>query len=139
MLISEVSEQYDISPDTLRYYERIGLIPTVNRSRSGVRDFSLEDLKWLEFTLSMRSAGLSIDTLGEYMKLIDEGDRSIESRKKLLLEQRFALKMKIEELQSSLNRLDKTISGFEEEHLERERSLNGYESLTFLSDEEAVI
>lgn len=49
MTITEVSSRYDLSQDTLRYYERIGLIPSVNRKQSGVRDYTEEDCRWVEF------------------------------------------------------------------------------------------
>ncbi|MDR6550467.1 DNA-binding transcriptional MerR regulator [Paenibacillus qinlingensis] len=49
MLIAEVSQTYELSQDTLRYYERIGLIPRVNRNKNGIRDYLEEDCKWVEF------------------------------------------------------------------------------------------
>ena len=49
MTITEVSKKYDLSQDTLRYYERIGLLPAVNRNKSGIRDYTDEDCKWVEF------------------------------------------------------------------------------------------
>ena len=66
MKISEVSEQCGISSDTLRYYERIGLLPPVNRNKSGIRDYSEIDVRRVEFVKCMRRAGLSIDALIEY-------------------------------------------------------------------------
>jgi MerR family transcriptional regulator, aldehyde-responsive regulator len=59
MKIAEVSEHYGISSDTLRYYERVGLIWPVNRISSGIRDYNESDLRRVEFIKSMRSAGLS--------------------------------------------------------------------------------
>ena len=61
MTIAEVSRQNDLSPDTLRYYERIHLIPPVNRNSSGNRDYTDEDCRWVKFIKCMRSAGLSIE------------------------------------------------------------------------------
>ena len=58
MTIKEVSEKYDISQDTLRYYERIGMIPPVTRTSSGIRDYQESDLGWVEHVICMRSAGL---------------------------------------------------------------------------------
>ena len=57
MTIAEVSRKMDISADTLRYYERIGLIPPVKRSKSGIRDYSEKDLGWISFAKCMRGAG----------------------------------------------------------------------------------
>ena len=48
MTITEVSKRYELNADTIRYYERIGLIPRVNRNKSGIRDFTEEDCRWVE-------------------------------------------------------------------------------------------
>ena len=58
MTIKEVSQKYDLSPDTIRYYERIGLIPPVPRKPNGIRDFDQESCNWIEFIKCMRSAGV---------------------------------------------------------------------------------
>jgi len=60
MHIAEIGEKYHVTQDTLRYYERIGLIPYVNRSRGGIRDYTEEDERWVEFTTCMRNAGYGL-------------------------------------------------------------------------------
>jgi DNA-binding transcriptional MerR regulator len=70
MKIAELSERYGISSDTLRYYERIGLIQPVNRNESGIRDYNEIDLKRVEFIKCMRSAWLPIEALIEYVGLV---------------------------------------------------------------------
>ena len=82
MKIAEVSERYGISSDTLRYYERIGLIPPVNRNESGIRDYNELDIRRVEFIKCMRSAGLPIEVLIEYIGLVQQGDQTIEARKR---------------------------------------------------------
>ena len=82
MTITEVSKKYDLSQDTLRYYERIGLIPTVNRNKSGIRDYTDEDCKWVEFIKCMRGAGLPIEVLIEYVALFQEGESTIQEWKR---------------------------------------------------------
>lgn len=84
MRIAEVSERCGLSPDTLRYYERIGLIPSVKRDSSGIRDYTEEDCRWIEFIKCMRNAGLPIEVLIEYVELFQKGDETIEARKSLL-------------------------------------------------------
>ena len=91
MKIAEVSEKFGLSADTLRYYERIGLIPAVTRGQNGIRDYTETDIKRVEFVKCMRSAGLSIETLIEYMSLLQQGDQTIETRKELLKEQQISL------------------------------------------------
>ncbi|MDF2909059.1 MAG: adhR, partial [Herbinix sp.] len=77
MTIAEVSKKYDLSADTLRYYERIGLLPTVNKNSSGNRDYTEEDCRWVQFIKCMRSAGLSIEILIEYVSLFQKGNSTV--------------------------------------------------------------
>ena len=87
MTIKEVSETYDISADTLRYYERIGMIPEVTRTAGGIRDYQESDLGWVELVICMRKAGLPVEALIEYVKLYQEGDETFEARLQLLSEE----------------------------------------------------
>jgi DNA-binding transcriptional MerR regulator len=77
MKISEVSEQCGVSADTLRYYERIGLLPHVNRSESGIRDYNELDMRRVEFIKCMRTAGLPVEVLITYYQLVQQGDETI--------------------------------------------------------------
>lgn len=106
MTITEVSKIYGLTPDTLRYYERIGLIPKVNRTKGGKRDYTEEDCKWIEFIKCMKGAGLPIETLIEYVDLFQQGDETLDTRKEMLIEQRKVLIEKLEELQKTIKRLD---------------------------------
>jgi len=121
--IAEVATRYDLSADTLRYYERVGLIPTVTRTPSGLRDYQEGDLRWVEFIKCMRSAGVSIETLVEYVALFQRGKESIQARKALLMEQRRQIADRIEELQAALSRLDGKLDGYEERMLKIEENL----------------
>ncbi|PTM57791.1 MerR family transcriptional regulator [Desmospora activa] len=123
MMIAMVSEKFNISPDTLRYYERIGLIPRVSRNKSGIRDYSEEDCKWIEFILCMRGAGLPIEMLIEYVGLFQQGDETIEARKDLLIEQRKQLLKRLEDMQETLERLDNKIASYEENVVKTEKTL----------------
>lgn len=80
MTIAEVSRMFEISADTLRYYERIGLLPAVPRTSGGIRDYGEKDLGWIAFIKRMRSAGLPIEALIEYVELFQQGDASIQAR-----------------------------------------------------------
>ena len=121
MKIAEVSEKYGMSMDTLRYYERVGLIPTVNRNNSGIRDYNKEDLKHVEFIKCMRSAGLPIEVLIEYMGLVKQGDKTIDARKEILQEQRDLLMGRMEEMQKTLELLNYKISVYEDSVLKKEQ------------------
>lgn len=125
MTIAEVCEKYGISADTLRYYERIGLLPRVNRNKSGIRDFSDEDCRWVEFIKCMRSAGLPIEVLIEYVSLFQQGDSTADARKELLIEQRDQLTKKMNEMKKTLDRLNDKISRYEQAVRAAEKSLRG--------------
>ena len=112
MTIAEVSKQYNISADTLRYYERIGLIPPVNRNKNGIRDYTDEDCKWVDFIKCMRSAGLPIEVLIEYVTLFRQGNSTIEARKEILIEQRGILEEKINFMTATLERLNYKIDNY---------------------------
>lgn len=123
MKIAEVSQLYGISPDTLRYYKRIGLIPPVNRDQNGIRDYSETDLRRVEFVMCMRRAGLPIGALIDYVGLVQQGDHTIESRKEILKEQRTQLAVRIMEMQKTLDLLDDKIKVYENAILKKEKEL----------------
>jgi MerR family transcriptional regulator, aldehyde-responsive regulator len=123
MTIAQVADQFDVSVDTLRYYERIGLIPPVRRTGGGQRDYSENDLRWVEFIKCMRGAGVSIETLAEYVALFQKGKESIQARKALLLAQRQQIADRIAELAAAQARLDKKLDGYEERMLKIEENL----------------
>jgi len=127
MMIAEVSGKFDLSQDTLRYYERIGLIPSVNRTKSGIRDYTEEDCKWVEFIKCMRSAGLPIEVLIEYVGLFQQGDETIEARKELFIEQRQQLITRMEDMKKTLERLDYKIATYEQVVVEKEKELTRLE------------
>ena len=114
MTIKEVSEKYNISQDTLRYYERIGMIPEVTRTSGGIRNYQDEDIGWVELALCMRSAGLPIEALIDYVKLCRQGDETIPARLHLLKEQRENLEEQKKQIQAAADRLDYKISRYEE-------------------------
>lgn len=123
MRIAEVSERYGISLDTLRYYERIGLIPPVNRNESGIRNYGEIDLKRVEFIKCMRSAGLPIEALIEYIALVQQGDQTIEARKDILKEQRELLVARMKEMEKTLDILDYKIDVYDKAVLGKEKEL----------------
>jgi len=123
MKIAEVSERYGISSDTLRYYERIGLILPVTRNASGIRDYREIDERRVEFIKCMRSAGLPIEALIEYVGLVQQGDQTIEARKEILKEQRKQLLARMKEMQKTLDVLDHKIAVYEKAVLTKEKEI----------------
>lgn len=114
MTIKEVSEHFGISQDTLRYYERVKMIPKVTRTSGGIRNYQEEDLKWVELALCMRSAGLPIEVMIEYLDLYQKGDETIPARLELLSNQMEVLQEQKKQLEATMNRLAYKISKYEE-------------------------
>lgn len=114
MTIAEVSKKYNITPDTIRYYEKIGLIPHVPRNKSGIRDFDENSCNWIEFIKCMRSAGLSIEVLTQYISLFNQGNKTAKARKELLVEQRKKLLEKQEDINRTIKRLDYKIEIYDD-------------------------
>ncbi len=123
MKIAEVSEQYGLSSDTLRYYERVGLLPPVNRNESGIRDYNELDLRRVDFIKCMRSAGLPVEVLIEYVALVQQGDKTIEARKEILIDQRKLLVDRMNEMQKTLDILDHKIEVYEKAVLKKEKQI----------------
>lgn len=114
MTIKEVAEKYHISQDTLRYYERIKMIPEVTRTAGGIRDYQDEDLKWVELAICMRKAGLPIEAMIDYVKLFQQGDETIPARLELLNNQMITLKLQKQKIEETMERLSYKISRYEE-------------------------
>lgn len=112
MQIAEVAKRYDVSVDTIRYYERIGLIPHVTRLPNGIRDFAEYDCGWVEFIRCMRESGVQIEALVEYVALFQEGEHTAAARLEILVEQRDKLAAKLEEMKGTVQRLDGKIASY---------------------------
>lgn len=123
MRIAEISKKYGLSADTLRYYERIGLLSGIARSASGIRDYSESDCRRIEFVKCMRACGIPIEALVEYMNLLDQGDKTIPQRKALLEKQRNLMKARIKTLQDGLDQLNHKIENYDTLMKGCERSL----------------
>ena len=114
MTIKEVSEKYDISEDTLRYYERIGLLTNITRNQNGIRNYDDNSCKRIEFVKCMRNAGVEIEILIEYMNLFDEGKNTVIARRNLLEEQREKLLEKQRNINDTIDRLNYKIKLYDE-------------------------
>ena len=114
MTIKEVCEKYELTPDTLRYYERVGVIPEVNRTKGGIRDYTEEDEKWVANAVCMRSAGVPVEMLIEYVKLFQQGDSTFQARRDLLAEARVEVQKQLDKYQATMDRLNYKISRYDE-------------------------
>lgn len=114
MTIAEVSKKYNLTTDTIRYYERIGLIPTIPRTENGIRNFDEESCRWIEFIKCMRNAGMEIEILLEYVNLFKQGKTTVKARKRLLEEQREKLIEKQNNINATIERLDYKLKLYDE-------------------------
>ena len=128
MTIAEVSAKYGITADTLRYYERIGLLPPVPRSAGGIRNYGDKECEWVEFVKCMRNAGLSIEALAEYVRLVQQGGATARERLELLIKQRGIMRGRAAEINECLKRLDDKINDYYSAILPSERKLGGAEA-----------
>lgn len=129
MKIAQVSEKFGLSVDTLRYYERVGLIPPVHRNEGGIRDYDELDLRRVDFIKCMRAAGLPVEVLIEYMGLIQQGDSTIEARKEILVEQRDLIAARMQEMQKTLDLINYKIDVYENAILKKEKEMLPIEEL----------
>lgn len=113
LTIKEVSDKYGISADTLRYYEKVGIIPPVTRTAGGIRDYQDSDISWVENAKCMRAAGLSVEFLIEYRRLYSEGSSTFCERLALMDEQKELLLAQKKQLEETLDRLNYKISRYE--------------------------
>lgn len=114
MTIKEVCEKYELTPDTLRYYEKAGMIPRVHRTEGGIRDYTEEDLGWVELAKCMRSAGLPVEAMAEYVRLYKMGDKTIPQRLALLKNQMEILLEEKSKIDATIEKLSYKISRYEE-------------------------
>ncbi len=114
MTIGEAAAKTGLSADTLRYYEKIGLIPPVPRKENGLRDYGADTLKLVELIRRFKAIGMPLETIQNYLRLAALGSTTREERKELLLETRESIIKKIEQLSLCLRRADYQI-----EHCDR--------------------
>ena len=113
MTIKEVCKKFNVSPDTLRYYERVGVIPEVHRTSGGIRDYNEDDIKWVETATCFRSAGMPIELLIEYVRLFREGDHTFKARCELLKEARERILAERKKYDDALEKMEYKIRVYE--------------------------
>lgn len=110
--IAEVADRSGLSADTLRYYEKIGLIDPPSRDSGGRRTYSENDMGWVAFLLRLRSTGMPIRLMKEYADLRRLGPVTAERRKDILFEHREELRMRMDEMREFLGVLDHKIQTY---------------------------
>jgi len=114
MTIKEAAQRTGISIDNLRYYERIGLIPEVPRTESGIRNYDEMSINWIEFAMKFKKAGISLEAIREYIQLALQGLSTKEARLEILLETKAVLEKKMYDIQETLDVVNYKIDTYEQ-------------------------
>jgi len=114
MVIREAANVTGISIDNLRYYERIGLIPKVRRTESGIRDYDEMSIHWIEFAMKFKKAGVSLENISKYIHLAIQGESTKEVRRKILIETKAGLDKKMQDIQETLDVINYKIDTYEQ-------------------------
>lgn len=114
MTIAEVAKKYGLTADTLRYYEKIGLLTNVPRTAKGIRNYDDAVCKRIEFIKCMRNSGVEIEALSEYISLFEQGKETVTARKKILEEQKEKLLEKQKNIANTLEKLNYKINLYDE-------------------------
>lgn len=114
MTIAEVGKKYNLTPDTLRYYERIGLISNVPREKNGIRNYDDKTCRRIEFIKCMRDAGVEIEILIEYISLFEKGKSTVKARQQLLEEQKEKLLSKQKNINETIKKLNYKLQLYDE-------------------------
>ena len=101
--VSEMAKLLNVPPSTLRFYDREGLLPFVQRSKSGIRVFTEEDFRWLKMISCLKSAGMSLKDIRRYIEMAMEGEETIDDRLQMFVEQKEKLQKQMAELQQTLD------------------------------------
>ena len=105
MTIKQVCSQYGLTPDTLRYYEKVGVIPEVHRTENGIRDYDDVAIGWVENAVCMRSAGVPVESIIEYVRLYQAGDTTLQARRDLLKDVHTGLLKQRQQMDAAIDRL----------------------------------
>lgn len=112
--IGQVAEMTSISIDTLRFYEKTGVIPNVQRNASGRRIYNQYDVNWLNFVNCLKTTGMPLDKIREYLNLMNQGDHTTLARRDIIANYKQELQEKIDELNTAMDHLNKKLNYYDE-------------------------
>ena len=104
--VGEIANKLNIAPSTIRYYDKEGLIPFVERSSGGIRMFKDSDFEWLSIIECLKQTGMSIKEIKTFIDWCMQGDETISQRKALIEKQRVIILEQIKQMQETLAMLD---------------------------------
>lgn len=104
--VGEMAKLLGIAPSALRYYDKEGLLPFVERSSSGIRMFKDSDYEWLQIIECLKKTGMQLKDIKQFILMAMEGDATIDNRLELIIRQQESVHQKMSELQQTLETLD---------------------------------
>ena len=104
--IGEMAKRLNVAPSTLRYYDKEGMLPFIERSSGGIRMFQEKDMSWLQIIECLKKTGMPIKDIKEFVDLCIEGDGTIDRRLEIITKQKKAVERQIEETQKMLDMLN---------------------------------
>ena len=121
--IRQIAELTNLTEHTIRYYDREGMIPFLARSKSGKRQFSEDDLAWIQLVCCLRNSGMPLQEIKEFMQMCLKGEESFEERKILLTKHKEKILNDMKNLEKSLTTIQYKIDHYKELgifHIDRE-------------------
>lgn len=112
--IKQVSEKTNLSIHTLRYYDKEGLLPQLQRTQSGIRKFSENDICWINLICCLKNSGMSIDEIKGFMSLCLQGTKTSEERKEFLQTHKEKIIEQIKQLECSLEIINYKLDHYKE-------------------------
>ena len=107
--IKQAAERTKLSAHVLRYYEKEGLLSNINRSKSGIRNYSEDDLEWLGLICCLKKTGMSLKQIKEFMDLSAEGGKTLKQRCDILIEHKKNVEAQIQEMNKHLEKVSHKI------------------------------
>lgn len=100
--ISEVAEHFNVTPHTLRYYDKEGLLPLIERTPSGKRVFKQSDMEALKIIECLKASGMPIKEIKAFIEWCSEGDSTLQQRYDMFLERKASVEAQMEELKKTM-------------------------------------
>jgi DNA-binding transcriptional MerR regulator len=116
--VKMVAERTNLSPNTLRYYEKEGLLPSVKRTKSGIRHYSDEDLEWLGLICCLKNTGMSIKQIRDFVDLSLQGPETLKVRCEMLVAHKKSVEDHIVEMNRHLEKVTHKIAFFTRQYEE---------------------
>jgi len=114
--IRELSEKTHLSANTLRYYEKEGLLPDIKRTKGGIRRYSEENLEWLSLITCLKNTGMSIKQISQFVDLSLQGPESLKARCELLIAHKKEIELHIEEMNHYYDKVNCKIEHFTQQY-----------------------